>query len=144
MMRLTGQKIFDVTQLLARIIDAKRPLPGKGAYRVVKMHTQLLTEFNVINGQRTEKINSYGHKAWVSADGRIVAAEDAAMMAGVSEQNVVPDDKMPEFVEWWKDIAVVESDVNIEPIPIDQLCIDGREGSITFAEFQVLGDLVAG
>lgn len=123
MMRLTGQKIFDATQILATIINEKRSMPGKGVYRVTKMHKALFDEFSVLNEQRTAKIMTYDHK-------------------NEADQPAVPDDKMPEFVAWWNEIASVESDVNIEPIPIDQFCIDGANSSISFAEFAVLGDLV--
>ena len=54
-------------------------------------------------------------------------------MADATEQFAVPDDKMQDFVAWWNDLASVESNVNIEPIPISQLCVDGRESVITFA-----------
>lgn len=150
MMRLTGQKIFDATLTLAKIIDDKRPLPGKGAYRVVRMHTKLLAEFNVLNTQRTAKIATYGHEAWADRGGNIaVSAEDAIEWNKTAAddkkfvlQSCVPADKMPDFVSWWGEIASVEIDVNVEPIPIDQLCLDGKEASITFAEFAVLGELV--
>lgn len=144
MIRLTGQQIFDATQTLATIINEKRPLPTKGVYRVTRMHAKLFPEFNVLNEQRTAKINSYDHKAWVDGRGVICTAEEASLMSGILEQNTVPDDLMPEFVLWWAELASVETDVNIEPIPIDQLCIDGQEGGISFAEFAVLGDLVQG
>lgn len=142
MMRLTGQKIFDATQTLSKIIQENRPLPGKGAYRVVKMHKALFVEFGTINDQRTAKIATYEHKAWVDGNGKIVSAEEAVTMTSVTEQNAVPDDKMAEFVAWWKDLASVETDVNIEPIPLSQLCADGAASSISLAEFSVLDDLV--
>mgnify|MGYP001608875539 CR=1 FL=1 len=124
-MKLTVQRIFDVTQVLALIINEKRPLPGKGVYRVARMHAKLFSEFTTINDQRTAKVMSYGHK---NEDGL----------------DAVPDDKMEEFVAWWADIASVEVEAPIEPIPIDQLAIDGQESSISFAEFVVLDNLVEG
>ena len=125
MMRLKVQQVFEATQVLAAIINEKRPLPTKGVYRVTRLHAKLFPEFNTVNEQRTAKIVSYDHKN-----------ED--------DQPAVPDDKMPEFVAWWNEIAGEEIEVGIEPIPLDQLCIDGQEASISFAEFAVLGDLVAG
>ena len=122
-MRLKVQQVFDATQTLAAIINEKRPLPQKGIYRVARMHRKLFTEFETINNERTAKITAYDHK------------NDAGDLA-------VPDDKMPEFVAWWNEMAGEEIEVDVEPIPIDQLCIPGTEGSITFAEFTILGDLV--
>lgn len=143
MMRLTGQKIFDATQVLAAIINEKRRLPAKGIYRVTKMHVALYAEFSVLNDQRTAKIMSYGHKQY-SLDGRVLSAEEATT-ANAVEQDAVPDDKMTEFIAWWQDLASVESNVNIEPIPIEQLSLGDDEAStLTYAEFATLGDLVAG
>ena len=123
MMRLTAQQIFTATQVLAAIINEKRVLPSKGVYRVMRMHSKLFPEFEVLNKQRTDKILAYAYK-------------------NETDQDAVPDDKMEEFIAWWTDIASIESEVNIEPIAIDQLCIDGQPGSISFAEFSALGELV--
>lgn len=151
MMRLTGQKIFDATQVLATIINEKRPLPTKGIYRVTRMHGVLFVEFNLLNEQRTAKIVSYGYKQAVltpfgETTGTIVPSTTENLAnPDVVQQDAVPDDKMPEFIDWWKELASVEVDVNIEPIPLDQLSLaDDVAGSISYAEFAVLGDLVAG
>lgn len=144
MMRLKLQHVFMATQVLWNIINEKRPLPQKGVYRVTLMHRKLSPTFETLNEQRTAKIASYGYLAWV-VNGAVVSEEEAKTAANASQQPAVPDDKMPEFVEWWR--ALVEGEeveVNVEPIPIDQLCITGTEGSISFAEFSVLGDLVTG
>lgn len=145
MMRLTGQKIFDATQVLATIINEKRPLPTKGIYRVTRMHGVLFVEFNLLNEQRTAKIVSYGYKQYVF-NGRIVLPEESDEAdPNIVQQDAVPDDKMPEFIDWWKELASIEVDVNIEAIPLDQLSLaDDVAGSISYAEFAVLGDLVAG
>lgn len=145
MMRLTGQKVFDATQVLALIINEKRPMPTKGIYRVTRMHAVLFPEFSLLNDQRTAKIVSYGYKQ-ATLDGTVVPPDSAeAVMANVVMQDAVPDDKMPEFIDWWKELASVEMDVNVEPIPIDQLSLgDAVEGSINYAEFAVLDNLVAG
>lgn len=141
MMRLTGQKIFDATQVLATIINEKRPMTSKGTYRVTKMHRVLFPEFTMLNEARSAKIASYDHLACVLPDGTIVPDDG---MSALLPQPCVPPDKMPEFVVWWHEIASVESDVNIDPIPIDQLGVDGAASSLTFAEFAALGDLVEG
>lgn len=141
MMKLKVQQIFEATQVLATIINQKRALPTKGVYRVTRMHAKLFPEFTLINDQRTAKIASYDHKAFALPNGTLVPAEEAAAM-GLVEQNVVPPEKMGEYVEWWSEMATDEVEVNIDPIPIEQLCIDGAESNITYAEFAVLGDLV--
>lgn len=145
MMRLTGQQIFDATQVLATIINEKRALPIKGIYRVTRMHAKLFVEFSAMNDQRTAKIVSYDYKQ-PTIDGAVVPADTPGLeaMADVVMQDAVPADKMPEFVAWWKDLASIETDVNIEPIPIDQLSLgDDMPGTISFAEFAALGNLVS-
>lgn len=125
MMKLTVQQVFDATQTLATIISENRPLPQKGRYRVARMHAKLLPEFTVANDQRTAKIMAYEN-------------------TNEAGQPAVPDAEMPGFIAWWNEMASETIEVNIDPIPIDQLCIDGQEASISFAEFAVLADLVSG
>jgi len=147
MMKLTVQKVFDATQVLAAIINEKRPLPTKGVYRLFRMHAKMFPEFTTINDQRTAKVLSYGHKQFVGPHGAVITAEEAELnkgAAGLTAQDAVPEDKMEEFMAWWADFASAEIEVAVEPIPIEQLCIDGQESSISFAEFAVLGDLVEG
>ena len=125
MMRLKVQQVFDATQVLATIINENRPLPTKGKYRIARMHAKLFQEFTTANEQRTAKIISYDHK---NEEGNAA----------------VPDDKMPEFVAWWKEMAGVEIDVNVDPIPLDQLSLgDDAESAIKYDEFAALGELVS-
>jgi hypothetical protein len=124
MMRLKVQTVFEATQVLANIINENRPLPTKGKFLVKRMHTTLFPDFTTANDQRTAKITSYENQN---------EAGDPA----------VPDDKMNEFVAWWAELAGVEIDVNVSPIPIGDLCIAGADSPISFAEFGVLGELVA-
>lgn len=143
MLRLTGQKIFDATQILAAIINEKRPLPPKGKYRVTKMHKTLFVDFTTLNDARTAKIKTYDHQQ-PTIDGLPVPATPENLAdANMVMKDAVPDSEMPGFVAWWNEIASVEMDVNIEAIPIDQLSLSDTEvGSIDYREFAVLGDLV--
>lgn len=118
-MMLKVQTVFDATQVLATIINENRHMPTKGKYRVARMHAKLFPEFTTANDQRSEKILSYEHR-------------------NEADQPSVPDDKMPEFIAWWKEVASEEIEVNVEPIPIDLL------DNISYAEFQTLAELVAG
>ena len=143
MMKLTLQRVFEATQALAAIINENRPLPSKGKYRVARMHAKLFPEFTTLNDRRTAMIMAYGHKQAV-LHGKVVTEPDDLTHAGIVMQDAVPDDKMPEFLAAWADLAKEEIEVNVEPIPIYQLCIDGQEGVVTFAEFAALGELVTG
>lgn len=122
-MKLKVQSVFDATQVLATIINEGRPLPQKGRYRVARAYAKLSPEWTVINERRTSMIMAYDYK---NAD----------------DQVAVPDDKMEEFVAAWADFAKDEIEVDVQPIPIDQLSVDGAEGCISFAEFATLGELV--
>lgn len=144
MMKLTVQKVFDATQVLALIINQNRPLPTKGAYRIARMHAKLFGDFTTANNQRTAKIASYDHKKPTIAGLIVEATEENLAHANCVMQDAVPEEKMEEFVAWWAEIASVEIDANVESIPIDQLSIGDRESSISFAEFMTLGDLVSG
>lgn len=143
MIRLTGQQIFDATQTLAMIINDRRPMPGKGTYRVTKMHKALFAEFTTLNDARTAKIQTYGFKQPTLNGVLVEETPENISNPELVLQDAVPAVMMPEFLDWWKDIASVEADVNVEPIPIEQLCTADGESSITFAEFTALGDLVS-
>lgn len=142
MMKLKVQQIFDATQVLAALINEKRALPTKGVYRISRMHAKLFPEFTLINEQRSAKIASYDHTALVLG-GAIVPETDENLQNPLAQkQPAVPADKMPEFVAWWNEMAAVEIDVNIDPIPVGQLCADGQSAAITYAEFGALGELI--
>ena len=142
MMKLKVQQVFAATPVLGKIIAEGRPLPGKGTYRVQRMHAALTPEWDMIARRYNQMVLAYGHKRHVTPDGRIVS-EGELPPADAVEQDAVPEDKMEEFSAAWGEIAVEEIEVNIAPIPLDQLCFDGKDSSISFAEFATLGELVA-
>ena len=142
-MKLTVQQVFDITPLLAKIKEENRPLPSKGKYRIARLHRKMEAEWNTIAERYNAMIKTYDHKRPM-IDGKVVTVEEAEGAANVVMQDAVPDDKMPEFLAKWKDLAAEEIEVAVEPIPLDQLCIDGAEGGISIAEFSVLDKLVEG
>ena len=142
-MKLTVQQVFDITPLLAKIKEENRPLPSKGKYRIARLHRKMEAEWNTIAERYNAMIKTYDHKRPM-IDGKVVTVEEAEGAANVVMQDAVPDDKMPEFLAKWKDLAAEEIEVAVEPIPLDQLCIDGAEGGISIAEFSVLDTLVEG
>jgi hypothetical protein len=124
-MRLTAQQIFEATPVLASIINERRPMPLKGAYRLARMHAKLYAEFLPIEAKRDEIITAYRHRA----------AEDAPMS--------VPTEKLADFRVKWAEIAGETVDVDIEPIPLSLLDLgDETAGSISALELISLGDLV--
>ena len=156
-MKLTVQQVFDATPILANIMRENRPLPSKGKYRIARMHRKMQTEWDTIAERYNAMIKTYDHQRRVheieKSDGKRVVErvsdEEYAAMSDEAKaktvmQDAVPDDKLPEFQAKWKELAAEEIDVAIDPIPLDQLCIDGEEGGISIAEFSVLADLVEG
>ena len=142
-MKLTVQHVFDATPILANIMRENRPLPSKGKYRIARIHRKLEAEWNLIAERYNALVKGYDYQR-PTINGERVTDEQAKDAANVEMQQAVPDDKMPEFLAAWKELAAEEIDVAIEPIPLDQLCIDGEEGGISIAEFSVLADLVEG
>jgi hypothetical protein len=124
-MRLTAQRVFDVTQLLATIINEKRPMPLKGAYRLARLHAKLKPEFDVIAGRRDAIITAYG----------CLREGD-----GVPQ---VPADQMADFQAKWGELAAEALEVDVQPILLAQLDLgDQVPGALTALELSSLGDLV--
>lgn len=135
-MKIKVQDVYNATLILSAIIREKRPLPTKGAYRVARMHSKLLPEFNVANDKRDELIKAYDYKP------KIAGPDGETMLE--AENFSVPDDKLPEFLKAWREIADVEITIaDLEPIPLAQLDLgDGIASSIHAGELLDLGDLV--
>lgn len=157
MMKIKVQHLMDATLVISTIIREDRNLPQKGKYRLARIHPKLDREFQIINAQRNKMIEAYDHHEMIAnpaANGMPdeVRAEIAAAgnvhqlppkMVEAKEFSV-PADKIDEFHATWKEIADQEIEVDIVPMPLDQLCFPGdlADGSITAHEFIVLGDLV--
>lgn len=124
-MKMTAQQIMDAYLTLRRIANEGRAMPQKGKYRVARMLSKLQPDAQPILEQYDAMIMTYGHKE-PDAPG-----------------NSVPPDKLPEFLAKWKaEVGGEEHDVDIEPIPLDQLDVGGPNGSIHANEFLALADLV--
>lgn len=134
-MKLTVQQVMDVTLVISQILRDQngnprddgsvvpRPMPQKGRYRLTRMHTKLTPEFKTINEQRDELIKAYDHKE--------------------GENYAVPVDKMAEFTEAWKKIADEEIEVDVEPIPFDQLDLGNNvDGCLTPQELFILAPVI--
>ena len=115
-------------EAVVTIINEKRPLPQKGAYRLARLYDKLLPEYNTINARRIELI-----KPLVPKD------EAGEIMPGAE----VPPEKIAEWQAVWADFAKEEIEVTVEAVPLAQLVMgDDVPGSITVAELIQLGDLV--
>ena len=133
-MKLKLGHILQATEVVVSIINANRPLPQKGAYRIARLYAKLKPEYDLIAARRNSMIEAYAYKA-------MIPAGDEAGQEEVEAPNFsVPPDKMAEFTKAWADIAAEEIEVAVEPIPLDQLG-DGSSG-ITAAELVMLDELV--
>lgn len=135
-MKLTVNRVLEVTEVIAKIIRENRPMPLKGAYRLARMHAKLYAEYLPITARRDAMIKAYDFHPILPSGTEGISIE--------SEQFAVPADKMEEYADAWKQVAEEEIDVNVEPIPLAQLDLgDTVAGSVTANELITLGDLVA-
>lgn len=136
-MKLKVQNVFEATLVLSQIIRENRPMPQKGAYRLARLHAKLQPEFNTISEQRDKLIIAYDYKAKPKNPDTGKVIEDAP------EQNMVPDDKMAEFLEAWKKISEETIEVEVQPVPLWQLDRGAdKPAAISASELITLGDLV--
>lgn len=140
-MKLKVQHIMDAVVLISQIIREERPMPQKGKYRLARMHSKLLPEFNVIDKRRNDMIKAYNHHPMVSAG---PSAEDPLGEKMVeSTEFSVPEDKIEEFMKEWNEIAETEIDIDVVPMPIDQFDLgDKFDGSLQGNDIIVLGSLI--
>lgn len=145
-MKLSIQHVMDATLVISQIIREDRKLPQKGKYRLARMHPKLNKEFATVNAQRDEMIIAYGFHPKVPNPAFNQPAEEGVDVPEFIEspEYAVPADKLEEFQAKWSEFADQEIEINIEPIPLEQLCFpgDAEDGSITAHEFIILGDLV--
>lgn len=153
-MKLKVQHVMDAMIVVSQILrdqnglprdDGKvvpRPMSQKGRYRLTRLHTKLSGEFKIINDKRDEMIKAYDYHPFVKvkdAEGKDTAVDSDV----VSENFAVPMDKMPEFTAAWKELADEEIDLDVEPIPFEQLDLGNSvDGCLTPQEFFTLGSLV--
>jgi hypothetical protein len=122
--RLTVQRVWDMTLVVSAIIRDRRAMPQRGKYHLARLHAKLLPEFTLAAGRRDELIAVYQHKA----EGESVWS--------------VPADRLEDYVAAWKEIAGIEIDVDVQPFALADLDLPGLNGAIEAAEIVILGDLV--
>lgn len=147
MMKLTVQQVFDATQTLNAIINARRPMPLKGAYRLSRLHAKLKAEFDPIVAKRDEIITGYDCLVWVDALGNRLPPEmvpkEGEVLAGGRQVPGVPADKVAEFNKTWGELASEEVEIAYDPIPLAMLDLgDKIPGSLTALELSSLGDMI--
>lgn len=147
-MKLKVQHLMDATIVITSIIREDRPLPQKGKYRLARMHPKLDKEFQIVNERRNDMIKAYGHHPLVPNPAFNREAAEGVDPASIPEfiphtEFSVPEDKLAEFQAAWEEIANEEIEVEIQPIPLEQLILsDNTDGCIGAHELIVLGDLV--
>lgn len=144
MMKLKVLRVFEAQPVLAAIIAAKRSLPAKGTYRIVRMNTALTPEWQMIAERHNALVLAYNHKRKRSVPAPKTKDDPLGQTMVEIEEDAVPDDKMLEFEAAWKEISAEEIEVAVEPIPLDHLTFPDGESMLSYAEFAALGELVAG
>lgn len=139
-MKLKAKHVYEATLTVAQIIRDQRPMPQKGKYRLARLHAKLLPEFTALDARREEMIKAYDHHPMVPVGPS--EGDPQGERLGVSPEFSVPLDKLDDFHKAWGEITSEEIEVDVEPVPLDQLCLDGVDGSIHANELIALGDLV--
>lgn len=121
-MKLTVQRVFDVTPLVTAIINEKRSMPQIGKFRLARLHAKLKPEYDTAAAQ---------YDALVVKHGDAVIGD-----AGPTGAFRVTDEHMPEFTAEWRPIGDTEVEVDVEPLRIHEL------DSVEAHEIVTLGDLV--
>lgn len=127
-MKMKAAQLLDAYITLTAIINEKRRLPQKGAYRIARMHSKLSSEAMLVDGQRNELIRKHGSE--------IFGGPDGLQLTGYK----VKESAEEEYRKEWMTIAEEDIELDVEPIPLEQL---GTEGTILPNEFHHLGPLVA-
>ncbi len=123
-MKLTLNQVFTAHQVISLIISEKRVLPLKGSYRLARMLKKMQPELEPI-----------------AAKYDAMLAEHATPIEGQAGQYTLT----PAFAAAWADFSKDEIDVDVEPIPLEQLDLgDNVAGAISLGELITLGDLVKG
>lgn len=143
-MKLTVQRIMEVVPLIHAIITEKRPLPQKGAYRLARLHAKLQPEFATAHAQRDAMIRAYDTPELAPPPKS--AADPLGQGPDVPTGNyMVPADKLEEFTAAWDEIAKEAIEVDLQPIPLEQLDLgDDKAACVNALELVVMGDLVEG
>jgi hypothetical protein len=144
--KLTADRILISLQIISSIIREKRPMPQKGKFAFARMHAALLPEFKTINEQRDEIIKAYDFHPMVPRPAKPTDSEEdfaKGFVMELSEDFAVPEDKMAEFAEKWKEIGETEITLNVEPISIKLFDLGAMtDGSIEANEILEMGDLI--
>lgn len=128
-MKLDAGKVFAVFPILSDIINEKRVLPMKGAYRIARMAAKLQPEYQLIAAKRDSIITDYNYLATPPGGGPAVPT--------------VPDHMTEDFQAKVRELLDTEIDVDIEPILLSQLDLGpDRPAEISAGELVVLGDLI--
>jgi len=153
-MKIKVQHLMDATMVIRQIITEKRPLPQKGNYRLARMFDKLAREFDILNAKRDEMIKAYDYHPMVPNPAYHPAEEgmrdrDTGVVQFVpkeipSAEWSVPPEHIAEFTKQWAELGAEEIEVDVEPIPLEQLCFADPDvqATIDASEFIALGSLV--
>lgn len=140
-MKLTVGHVYQATEMVTKIINENRPLSQKGAYRFARLYSKLKPEYDTIAARRNAMIEAYGHHEMVTAK-NMETGEDVQTEAQAFS---VPMNLMPEFIKAWAEVAGEEIDVDVEPIPLDQISAPHSDVAVVSAgELIILDELVRG
>lgn len=119
-MKLTAQQVRDATLMVSQIIREARTMSQLGKFRLARLHSKLMGEFNTIEAQRDALIQEHG-----------------TLIEGTTDKWSVPESAMLAFSKAWSQVADAEMEVDVTPVSIADL------DNIEAAELIMLGELVS-
>jgi len=144
--KITADRLLMALPIIATIIRERRVMPQKGKFAFARMHAALMPDFTLINQQRDEIIKTYNFHPEVARPAKPTDSEDDIAKGFVMEPSkefAVPEDKMAEFAEKWKEIGESELTLNVEPISMKLFDLGAMtDGSIEANEIIEMGDLI--
>lgn len=136
MMKLKVEHVFAAAEMVTTLINQNRVMPQKGSYRLARLYAKLKPEYDLIVARRNAMIGAYNFQVPI-IDGKVIEdTEENRAQPNVAMGPAVPNDKMPEFLKAWADVAAEEIEVEVQPLPLDQL------DNVTAGELVILGNLV--
>lgn len=145
-MRLKAEHVYEAMLVISQIIRDQRPMPLRGKFLLARMHSQLLSDFNVIAMQHDDTVRVCGVRRKIpdpTFNGfKIDPMSQSVPMIDGPDFIILPECRAAWEV-LWRPIADELIDVNVQPIPIGALSLgDGVDGTIQANELSILGELI--
>lgn len=144
--KLTADQLLIAMTHVSTIIRERRPMPQRGKIAFARMHSALMSDYTIIAKERDDLVKSYDYHPVVKVAATPADGEEAMARGWVErphDEFAVPEDKIKEFEEKWKETG--DTVLEIEVTPISAKLFDlgtGTDGSIHAFEIIEMRDLI--